>query len=355
MCLKQNPKPQQQNKKIQAVLQQRSRSGALLLFSLAIIGLDAIGQPNTIGFDAALVRRSLQPLSLSGPMHYPKAVLDYFHYYGLDHPSLPHYFGTFCSGPYICAVHVYKQDSVRGTVFLVHGYYDHTGILKNLISLLLDEKFCVAALDLPGHGLSNGEPASIDSFEEYSTVFRDFLAAIGPSLPKPFSVLGHSTGCAVILNFLFKGNTVPFRDIILIAPLIRSEYWYLSKAAYALTSPFFPIMPRWLRRESSDTAFLSWFARDPLQVQRFPVRWGTALYTWENRIDTVTPRHFPVTIIQGTEDNTVDWRHNVPFLEQKIPGCSVFYIKTGRHQLMNESEPLRKQTMDCIRNILERK
>jgi alpha-beta hydrolase superfamily lysophospholipase len=355
MRRKQNPKALLQNNKNQAELLQRSRSGALLVFFVAIAVLNAFDETKAAGFDTALVRRSLRPLSLAGPTHYPQDVLDYFHYYGLDHPATPHYFGTFCSGPYICAAHIYKQDSARGTVFLVHGYYDHTGILKNLISLFLDEKFCVAALDLPGHGLSSGEPASIDSFEEYSAAFRDFLAQTAPSLPKPFFACGHSTGCAVILDFLFKGNAVPFRDVILMAPLIRSEYWYLSKAAYTITKPFFPMMPRWLRRASADTAFLSWFARDPLQVQHFPVRWGTALYAWENRIDTVKPQHFPVTIIQGTEDNTVDWLYNVPFLEEKIPGCSVVYIKNGRHQLMNESEPLRKQTLDCIRKILDRK
>jgi alpha-beta hydrolase superfamily lysophospholipase len=326
-----------------------------ILFPLFVFEYDARAETKATGFDTALVKRSLQALSFSRSTHYPPAVTDYFKFYGLDHPSLPHYFGTFRSGPYTCAAHVFKQDNARGTVFLIHGYYDHTGILKNLISLFLDEKFCVAALDLPGHGLSSGEPASIDSFEEYSAAFRDFLAVASPYLPKPFSACGHSTGCAVILDYVFNGNAYPFQNIILMAPLIRSEYWYLSKAAYAITNPFFSMLPRWLRRESSDTAFLSRFARDPLQIQRFPMRWGAAFYAWENWIDTVTPRHFPVTIIQGTDDNTVDWRYNVPFLEEKIPGCSVVLINRGRHQLMNESDPFLKQTLESIRKILDQK
>jgi len=41
---------------------------------------------------------------------------------------------SFSPGSFTCAAHVFKQEDARGTVFLVHGYYDHTGILKNLIT-----------------------------------------------------------------------------------------------------------------------------------------------------------------------------------------------------------------------------
>ena len=48
-------------------------------------------------------------------------------------------------------------------------FFDHSGILKNLIKLCLDLDYTVVCFDLPGHGLSSGR-ASIDnslSMEEH--------------------------------------------------------------------------------------------------------------------------------------------------------------------------------------------
>jgi alpha-beta hydrolase superfamily lysophospholipase len=249
---------------------------------------------------------------------------------------------------------VYRPDSALGTVYLVHGYYDHTGILKNLIDFFLTEKYCVAAFDLPGHGLSSGAPASIDSFAEYGAALKDFIAITESKLPKPFSILGHSTGCAAILEYYLEGTGEPFRDIILLAPLVRSAYWYPSKAGYAIAKPTVATTHRWFRKASADTAFLSWFERDPLQTRYFPVHWSTALYAWEKQITAAPPRPLKATIIQGTLDNTVDWKYNIPFLKKRFPGCTVVFIKNGRHQLMNEAEPMRGETLECIRSVIRR-
>jgi alpha-beta hydrolase superfamily lysophospholipase len=297
-----------------------------------------------------LLKQSLVPLSFS-QKQYPKSVMDYFRYYGLDHPSVPHYFGTFRSGPYTLAGHVYKPASSRGTVFLVHGYFDHTGILKNLITLCIRENYCVAVFDLPGHGLSSGEPAAIDSFAEYKTALEDFVSICAPHVPGPYAAIGHSTGCAVIVTHLFYGTASPFSRVILLAPLVRSEYWTLSKAGHALI-PFVSATPRWMRNASHDAAFLEWFSRDPLQSKIFPVKWATALYRWEAALDSVVPRKFPVSIVQGTDDDVVDWSYNVPFLKKKIPGCDVRMIEGARHQLMNETEPWQTESLSAIKKAL---
>jgi|WetSurMetagenome_2_1015567.scaffolds.fasta_scaffold00226_24 alpha-beta hydrolase superfamily lysophospholipase len=302
--------------------------------------------------NVASIRSALCPLSFSAPQSYPKPVLDYFAHYGLDFPGRAHFFGTFRSGPYTLAGHVFKPDSCRGTVFLLHGFYDHAGILKNLVRLCLDERFCVAVFDLPGHGLSSGEPAAIDSFAEYATALGDFMSLCGPHAPRPWAAVGHSTGCAVILWRLFFSNEDRFSRAVLLAPLVRSEYWTLSKAGYAV-APFAKTFPRWMRNESHDEAFIEWFNRDPLQAKHFPVRWAKALYAWEARIDTVAPKKLPVRVIQGTADNTVDWKYNIPFLEKKIPGCKVSMIRDARHHLLNEAKPYREECLMTVKRFLE--
>ncbi|HUI93337.1 MAG TPA: alpha/beta hydrolase [Chitinivibrionales bacterium] len=300
--------------------------------------------------DVALLRQSLGPISFSNH-GYPKPVQDYFQFYGLDYPAAAHFFGTFRSGPYTLAGHVYKPDSSRGTVFLAHGLFDHTGILKNLIALCIREKLCVAAFDLPGHGLSSGAPAAIDSFGEYKTALEDFVSLCAPHVPKPYAAVGHSTGCAVILTHLFYNRQTPFSRVVLLAPLVHSEFWDLSKAGHALM-PFVSAWPRWMREASHDTAFLAWFDRDPLQSKTFPVKWATAMYRWEAGLDSVAPLHLPVTIVQGTGDDCVDWNYNIPFLQKKIPGCDIRMVKEARHQLLNEAQPWKTECLDIVREAL---
>jgi alpha-beta hydrolase superfamily lysophospholipase len=155
----------------------------------------------------------------------------------------------------------------------------------------------------------------------------------------------------VILTHLFYGAQSPFSRSVLLAPLVHSEFWTLSKAGRALI-PFVSSTPRWMRNASHDAAFLEWFDRDPLQVKIFPVKWAGALYRWEAAIDSVAPRKFPVSVIQGSGDDCVDWRYNIPFLKKKIPGCYVHMVEGARHQLLNETEPWKTECLDIIRDIL---
>ena len=135
-------------------------------------------------FEPETLRRPLQPLNLDVTPDHDGAVTDYFGFYGLDLP-VAHHFGTYRSGITDVAAHVFVPDQPRGSVYLAHGYYDHAGILRNVIRLCVEERFAVAALDLPGHGLSSGERASIDEFGQYSDALCGLVALCRSHLPEP--------------------------------------------------------------------------------------------------------------------------------------------------------------------------
>ena len=144
------------------------------------------------------VRAAMRPLSLESEASFPQPILDYFRYYGLDFMDVPHWFGTFPSDTFTIAAHVFRPVDRRGTLLVVHGYYDHAGIVRNIIRLGLDSGYCVAAIDLPGHGLSSGPRSSIQDFSQYGRAIGDFIRLYGPTLPRPLILIGHSTGCAAI-------------------------------------------------------------------------------------------------------------------------------------------------------------
>src|SRR5690554_1622730 len=46
---------------------------------------------------------------------------------------------------------VWTPPSPRGSVFVVHGYFDHLGLYRHLLELLLAQGWRVVLWDLPGH------------------------------------------------------------------------------------------------------------------------------------------------------------------------------------------------------------
>ena len=124
----------------------------------------------------------------------------YCEYYGLDFESQglcqKHDFGGLKLGGYWIAAHCFRRPQARGTVVINHGYLDHSGLYNKLITVFLAANYDVLIYDLPGHGLSSGALASIDSFAEYQTVLSELLLHLDDTLIGPRILLGQSTSGA---------------------------------------------------------------------------------------------------------------------------------------------------------------
>lgn len=299
-----------------------------------------------------LVKRSMTPLDLTAAGDYSSHINAYFSYYSLNIPDVTHYFGTFASQGFTLAAHLFDPDETRGLVFLLHGYYDHTGILANIIRLCTENHLAVAVFDFPGHGLSSGTTVSINSFSQYVDFVRDFFKFCQSHFARPYYLIAHSMGGAVAFEYLYQTTESRFERVVLCAPLIRSSLFLLSRIGYTLIKPFSNITPRWFRNSSSDKLFLRFFHSDPLQCRHFPLQWAQAFYAWNREVRDYTEISAPVTIIQGTRDTVVDWRYNIPFLQRKIRGAEVVYIKKARHQLMNEGEPYLSKFLSTLQKVL---
>ena len=118
-----------------------------------------------------------------------------------------HFAGLMDSAGYQVVVQAWQKEDARGTAVLVHGYYDHTGLYSSLIRFCLQQDWNVVAFDLPGHGLSSGEQASIGSFQEYDEVFSHVLQRVQQSLPGPLYAFGQSTGGAILINYLLSDSS----------------------------------------------------------------------------------------------------------------------------------------------------
>ena len=168
--------------------------------------VETICQIKDLEFTELKERPDIEPLAVVDPAAYPAEAEAYFTHYGLDGEGCDakHWFGSFESGGFTLAAHLYEPAQYTATVVLLHGYLNHTGQFRHLIRFLLGNGFAVAVFDLPGHGFSTGETAAIDSFDQYVQVAEDFIARVRLRLDGPYHAIGFSTGCSILIEMLLE-------------------------------------------------------------------------------------------------------------------------------------------------------
>jgi len=268
--------------------------------------------------------------------------------------GITHGFGAVDVGGFRIATHYWLPENPKGTLVVVHGYYDHVGIFGNAIEFGLQQGFAVLAFDLPGHGLSSGEQVAIDAFDHYADVLSVILVAAQKLLPAPYFAMGQSTGGSVLLNYLWRYDSarpVPLlARIALCAPLILPRGWRFSgRFLYALVHSFIKRMPRGRSRNSHNPDFIRFVdEQDCLQSRTLSVRWVGAMKAWDQQFRRFPPLERSLLVVQGTDDLTVAWRYNLQQIQRALPNARIELIPGAGHQLVNESSDLRAQVFTAI-------
>ena len=280
------------------------------------------------------------------------AYLDHYNLAPLtERTDTQHFIGAIKCNGYTIACQYWLPAAPTGTAFVVHGYFDHAGLFGHLFQYLLDKNLAIVAFDLPGHGLSSGEQASIVSFDHYVDVFEAILGAAKNNLPKPWHVIGQSTGGAIVLKHLLEASTHCdiFRRIALLAPLLHPRDWRRNRLVYLIAHRFLSRLKRKFLNNSGDNAFLTFLnSQDPMQARHLPLEWIGAMKRWTEEYHDLPKSDVPLSIIQGDRDATLDWRYNLKEFRDKLPEANIHIIKGANHHLVNETEAIRTQVFEAM-------
>ena len=312
-------------------------------------------------FTPDALRSALPVFDFSTPMTRDALFQAYRGYYHLNFehrmPGLKVQAGQVHVGGFDIVVQSFRPQGARATVFLVHGYYDHVGIFDHVIEALLQKEFAVFTFDLPGHGLSSGPRGTIFNFHQYHTVLQKVVALAHGQLPRPWHFVAQSTGAAIVSEYLLGFSSVPerlpFTCAVLMAPLVRPVNWWFNQHLHSVMGPLRDYVPRKYKQSSTDPAFLH-FTRhgDPLQPRFLSSKWVGALKQWIPFLERHEPLRFPLLLIQGQEDRTVDWRHNTQVLKSKFLPSDTFLVPGMRHHVVNEAGAFREQVFTRMNHFL---
>lgn len=307
----------------------------------------------SVDFDAAALRLAIQDLSWERPLESP--LLDsYRAFYGLTFSHIPHRHTLFClpSSAERLAVQHFVPARVNGYVLLCHGYYDHVGLFGHCLDYFLRRGIAVITYDQIGHGLSSGEPVTIDSFDTYvaatAVVYQHAQSMY--QVEQPWHWFGQSMGGAITMEFLQQHPTAAEQvgTIILLAPLVRPYAWWFNRWVFAIAKHTITERPRTLTQNAENPEFHALQRIDPLQARVLPVDWVQAMVHWYERFVTYPTSQLAPLLLQGDSDRTVDWKYNLALYEKRYPNSRHLVIPGGRHHLANESADIRKQMWSFI-------
>ncbi|MEA1952634.1 MAG: alpha/beta hydrolase [Planctomycetota bacterium] len=200
---------------------------------------------------------------------------------------------------------------------VVHGFTEHGGRYEQAAVELNRHGYAVAAMDLRGHGRSEGAKAFVESFDQYVDDLDVQLARVRRRWPDlPLFLFGHSMGGTIIIRQAMKRPEVieraDIRGIVLSAPALQvaDGLFPVLRRFVKLLARMFPRM-RVVRLGSSyisrDPEVVADFRNDPLVFHdRFPVRTGAEMFdAFDDILANPQALRLPFFLLQGTDDKVV--------------------------------------------------
>lgn len=99
------------------------------------------------------------------------------------------------------------EGAPQAHLLIIHGLAEHSGRYDRFARALNAHSYHVWALDLQGHGQSDGRPGFVDNFEDYLdavTRLRDEIDRDNPHIP--VFLLGHSMGGLLATRLLLQSQ-----------------------------------------------------------------------------------------------------------------------------------------------------
>jgi alpha-beta hydrolase superfamily lysophospholipase len=237
------------------------------------------------------------------------------------------------------------ENPARVIINYVHGFKDHSDRFKKWAIRFADSGIGVTAIDLRGHGRSEGRRGYAPNFQSYlkdvNVLRRNSEDLFGGP---PQLLYGHSLGGNIVTNYLIHGNLRPKAGIIT-SPwftLALKPSWF--KIIMAQTARY--LLPRLLVQSDIDVQYLSHnnqvvedYKLDPLVHNLIRPKLFIEIEQWGLKASTsIYKINVPLLVMHGTDDHITSYRQTKNFVLNAGSLTTFKEWPLAYHELHNELE-----------------
>lgn len=234
----------------------------------------------------------------------------------------------------------------KGVLCIVHGYAEHSGRYDYVGNWLAQRGYAVHALDLRGHGRSEGDRVFVRSFNEYLDDVDAFLALVRArhSGTAPW-LFGHSLGGSIVA--LSAVTRRPDVRGLLFSGAVLAAAAGTPRIVTRIMLLLGRFVPRLRLRKlaaatvSRDPEVVAWYDADPLNFRgKMPagliasmIRAGRVI---DERMETIDK---PLLIMHGTEDVLASPEGSEALYQRAASTDKTLKLYPGLfHEILNEPE-----------------
>jgi alpha-beta hydrolase superfamily lysophospholipase len=254
----------------------------------------------------------------------------------------------------------WEADAPRGVIILVHGMFEHSRRYQEFGEVMAAHGLSTYALDLRGHGASEGRRGHVRTFDLLLQDLDRFRREVEGIVPAelPMFLVGHSLGGLIALRYLQEYDS-PLRGSVITAPWLGTAV-PVPRWQILLGHVLNRVMPAFPFPFHIDAAILS---RDPARVAdyqedpeihstitpRMFTEISSAIHLAVQRGDRI---HVPVHFLLAGDDRLVDTARSLAFA-RSLPEemVSVEVVPDSYHELIQETN--RAAVLSVIRERIQ--
>lgn len=231
-------------------------------------------------------------------------------------------------------------------MLLVHGFAEHSQRYGHVIQVLNDAGFSTAAIDLRGHGSSEGSRGFVAEFSEYLEDIETGCQIAAKHLGEaPLFLLGHSMGGLAVCHYAAQ-NPEGLAGIILSCPAlafaVQIPGW--KRILGEVMSKYIPHLsiPSGVQAQflSHDTEVVAAYEKDPMIFNAARARWYTeTVNTQQAVLESGDYMNVPLLLQLGGDDRIVDSNVSASFYETYRGEDKSLHVYEGfYHEIYNETK-----------------
>jgi alpha-beta hydrolase superfamily lysophospholipase len=256
----------------------------------------------------------------------------------------------------------YQADNERARLVIAHGLGEHSGRYGNVVERLLPKGITIWALDLRGHGHSDGWRGHVSTFDLYLSELRTMVEIAREGRPDAIKIflLGHSMGGLIALNFALRFPEI-IDGVIASSPTLglAVKLPAIKSALGKIMSSIWPSLSLGNELDASkishDGEVVRAYEKDPLVHDRVSARWFTEfLSAMETTNQLASKIKVPILMQVAGDDHLVSAQSSKTFFEKLyLEDKTLHFYDDLYHEIYNEGEDRRAKVLTDLETWLE--